>query len=231
VKTLNAGWLGDHWGVCLDKSAEGLRDTWTREPLPYDILPGWDAYSLYTTNGLLPLLMVDDLPPNLSAARLGQDVVNATRECMTRYGCGHSSMDNENMWVSMNVWRDIAAGYLGENMLENTQRYWKQQLFANGIGAEKPNCFTETSLTNNLVWYPRNAAIFGLLLGMSRLVMKKGEKEISVQPLAVGNWPLLPLVNWKSGKIPTLVVDTTKTGKLTAKIDNRPRGAKITIRK
>ncbi|MBM4050481.1 MAG: hypothetical protein FJ279_35755, partial [Planctomycetes bacterium] len=29
VRTLNAGWLGDHWGVCLDKSAEGLLDCWS----------------------------------------------------------------------------------------------------------------------------------------------------------------------------------------------------------
>ena len=26
VETLNAGWLGDHFGVCIDKTTKGLRD-------------------------------------------------------------------------------------------------------------------------------------------------------------------------------------------------------------
>ncbi len=205
VRALNEGWLGDHWGVCLDKSAAGLIDSWTRQPLEYDILPGWDAYSLYTTNGLVYLMMVDDLPEGIDAERLRIDVLNATRESMTEYGCGHSSMDTENMWVSMNVWRDIAAGYLGENMLPNSERYWNQQIFANGPGAMKPNCFTETSLTNNLVWYPRNTAIFGLTLSTPRLVMTADSDEVTLDPIETGNWPLLPLAQWDEGQVPFAV--------------------------
>jgi len=228
VKTLNAGWLGDHWGVCLDKSAKGLKDCWTGKPLPYKILPGWDAYSLYTTNGLLPLMMVDDVPPGISADRLRQDVTNACRESMTLYGCGHSSLDKKNMWVSMNVWRDCAGGYLGENLLENCQRYWNQQLFANGPGSEKPNCFTETSLTNNLVWYPRGAAAFGLPLALPRLV-RHGSRA-SISPIAPGRWPLLSLANWKSGKIPVAVVER-KNGKLVAKVEGDTGTVRVIIKK
>lgn len=202
VKTLNSGWLKDHWGVCLDKSAKGLLDCWTNKPLPYKVLPGWDAYSLYTTNGLLYLMMVDDLPEGLDAAKLRLDVVNATRRSMTRYGCGHSSLDKKNMWVSMNVWRDCAAAYLGVDMTANCERYWAQQLFANGPGAEKPNCFTETSLTNNLVWYPRNTAMFGFLLSLPRLTRNCGRKQRDkVDPVGPGRWPLLPLANWKKGQV------------------------------
>ncbi len=208
VKTLNAGWLGDHWGVCLDKSAVGLIDCWTKKPLDYKVLPGWDAYSLYTTNGLLMLMMIDDLPPGLDRRKLRSDVVNAAAASMTTYGCGHSSMDKENMWVSMNVWRDCAAGYLGIDMLVNCERYWNQQVYGNGIGSEKPNCFTETSLTNNLVWYPRGAATFGLLLSTSGLA-KKGESA-AVSPIATGTWPLLPLADWKRGKVPTVEIDAAQ---------------------
>jgi hypothetical protein len=105
-------------------------------------------------------------------------------------------MDTENMWVSMNMWRDIAAGYLGEDMLDNATRYWNQQLFANTLGGEKANCFTETSLTNNLVWYPRNTATFGLLFagaGLQRDQLKGSQK---LNPVAEGNWPLLPITDW-----------------------------------
>lgn len=213
VKSLNAGWLGDHWGVCLDKSAKGLVDCWSGKPLPYKTLPGWDAYSLYTTNGLLYLLMIDDLPAGISADRLREDVVNATRASMTRYGCGHSSMDKENMWVAMNVWRDCAAGYLGEDMLANSERYWAQQLFSNGPGSEKPNCFTETSLTNNLVWYPRNTAIFGLTMAMARLTRNcYDDGEFSISPFLTGRWPLLPLADWQKGDVPVAVVTRGKRG-------------------
>ncbi|MFP4054450.1 MAG: glutaminase domain-containing protein [Phycisphaerae bacterium] len=231
VKTLNKGWLGDHWGVCLDKSAEGLIDCWTREPLPYDELPGWDAYSLYTTNGLVPLLMIDDLPEGISAEKLRQDVVNATRESMTRYGCGHSSMDTENMWVSMNMWRDVAAGYLGENMLDNSTRYWNQQLFANTLGSEKANCFTETSLTNNLVWYPRNAAAFGMVLAATRLVMDGTRKQASISPILPGVWPLLPLANWNSATVPLAAVDITEARMKTTLTDKPAKGFKLTVKK
>jgi hypothetical protein len=205
VRTLNAGWLGDHFGVCLDKSAKGLVDCWSGEPLPYRTLPGWDAYSLYTTNGLLYLMMVDDLPAGLRRERFRQDVVSACRASMTRYGCGHSSLDTENLWVSMNVWRDCAAGYLGEHMLAHCQRYWNQQLFGNGGGSEKPNCFTETSLTNNLVWYPRGAAAFGLMMSTARLTIDRRRRRAAVRPIADGRWPLLPLADWKAGKVPFVV--------------------------
>lgn len=229
VRTLNAGWLGDHWGVCLDKSAKGLRDCWTGKPLGYRVLPGWDAYSLYTTNGLVYLLMIDDLPPGLDRERLRQDVVSAWRASLTAYGCGHSSRDRENLWVSMNVWRDLAAGYLGEDLSANCQRYWNQQLFANGGGAEKPNCFTETSLTNNLVWYPRGAAAFALPLAAARLVVDGAAKRASASPIAAGRWPLLPLADWRRGKIPVAVTERDRRRRLCTTVEGKPRRVELSV--
>lgn len=227
VRTLNANWLDDHWGVCLDKSAEGLVNCWTGAPLPFKVLPGWDAYSLYTTNGLLPLMMVDDLPPGISPERLRLDCVNACRESMTLYGCGHSSMDKKNMWVSMNAWRDCAAGYLGEDMSANCERYWNQQLFANGPGSEKPNCFTETSLTNNLTVYPRGAAVFGLPMAMMRLTVERGTGKAAIDPIAPGRYPLLALANWKTGKVPHVVVERKRSGRLAVTIQGSTGKVKV----
>ena len=208
VKTLQAGCLDDHYPVCLDKTTDGLADCWSGEPLPDDTLPGWDAYSLYTTNGLLYLLMVDDLPPGIDRERLRRDALAACRHTMTTYGCGHSSGDKANVWVSMNVWRDCAAAYLGENLLANAERYWAQQLFANGPGAEKPNCFTETSLTNNLVWYPRGAATFGLPGAVARIVRNQPADTARIDPIAPGRWPLLPLADWAEGAVPVAITET-----------------------
>ncbi|MFP4106739.1 MAG: glutaminase domain-containing protein [Phycisphaerae bacterium] len=231
VKTLNEGWLEDHWGVCLDKSAEGLYDCWTREPLPYKILPGWDAYSLYTTNGLVPLMLIDDLPVGISKTKLREDVVNACRQSMGRYGCGHSSLDMENMWVSMNVWRDLAAAYLGHDMLANNERYWGQQMFANGPGSEKANCFTETSLTNNLVWYPRNTAMFGLPMAIAQLNIDRKDGVASVSPIVSGRWPLLALADWKKGKIPFATAEQTRTGRVKGgEIENEDAVKKLKVK-
>ncbi len=225
VKTLNAGWLGDHWGVCLDKTTKGLLDAWSHEPLPYKLLPGWDAYSLYTTNGLLPLMMIGDLPAGLSAERLRLDAVNACRESMTPYGCGHSShpVDIQKVWVAMNVWRDCAAAYLGENLLANSDRYWNLQVFANGIGSENAKCFTETTLNNNLVWYCRGAATMGLPLAMAGLVMNKPEGVLTARPVAVGRWPLLSLANWKKGAVPTLVVESKGFGRTRCRVEGQAK--------
>ena len=204
VATFNAGWLGDHWGVCLDQSATGLLDAWSGQPLPEGELPGWDAYSLYTANGLLPLLMVGDLPEGLSLPRLRRDLLNAERACRSPYGSGHSSADRGNVWISMNMWRDAIAGYLGLDRLENAERYWSLQGFANGAGAEKANGFSETTLRNNLVLYPRGAAGFAWLFGSAGLVLNRATGEASVRPVRPGRIPLLPLADWGKGEVPTL---------------------------
>ena len=94
------------------------------------------------------------------------------------------------------------ARNLGVDMAANCERYWAQQQFGNSAGAMKPNCFTETSLTNNLVWYPRGAATFGLPLAMTRFVMRRGEGKQSAKPIAAGRWPLLPLADWAHGRVP-----------------------------
>ncbi|MEE9211047.1 MAG: DUF4965 domain-containing protein, partial [Phycisphaeraceae bacterium] len=62
-------WLADHYSVCVDRSAGGLLNAWTGEPLPYDEIAGWDAYSIYTGNGLLLPAMIGQ-PPLLDNDRL-----------------------------------------------------------------------------------------------------------------------------------------------------------------
>ncbi len=220
VRTLQAGWLGDHYPVALDKTTTGLLDSWTKKPLRYKTLPGWDGYSLYTTNGLLYLMMIDDLPAGLIPERLRTDLHGALAHAMTPYGCSHSSFDPERVWISMNIWRDCVAAYMGDDLRLMAERYWEQQLFGNGPGAEKANAFVETSLANNLVWYPRGAAAFGFTFAFAGLRGGPGAATPSVAPVAPGTWPLLPLADWRSGTVP-VAVTRRHNGRLDTRIENR----------
>lgn len=202
IATLEAGWLGDHYPVCLDRSAAGLVDAWSGRPLPYDELPGWDAYSLYTANGLLYLLMIDDLPAGLDRERLRIDALAAWRACLGEYGCTHSSADPDHLWVSMNLWRDQVVAYLGENLLGEADRYWQMQIAANAGSEAK--CYIDTSYTNNLFFYPRGIASLGALWAAAGLQIDAVDRVLRFAPPAPCRVPLLTHVDWAKLRAPWL---------------------------
>lgn len=208
----SAAWLGDHYAVCVDRSAVCVVDPWTGDPLPYDELPGWDAYSIYTGSALLLPAMINQ-PPVLEPDRLRLDVASAMREAVGRYGCGHSSADPENVWVSQNLWRDHLAEYLGLKPLP-AQHYWDMQVMSNTAGESRG--FIDTYVTNNLSFYPRGIAAIGYLLAGPRLVIDRlagGGILITINPDrgVAQRWPLLPLADWAAGKIPVCVVQSDGT--------------------
>ncbi len=207
-KVEQAAWLDDHYGVCVDKSTVGVIDVWTGKPLPYDTLPGWDAYSIYTGNGLLLPHMVGR-PDLLNRKRLRSDLASAQRENASRYGCGHTSAETDNVWISQNLWRDTLAQYIGLRPL-SPQYYWDMQVMSN----TGPNSmgFTDTYINNYLCFNPRGIAVIGHLLAAPRLIIDRlapGGAYITVDPdrHKPQRWPLLPLADWKAGKIPVCVID------------------------
>jgi len=109
-------WLGDHFAVCADPSISPAES---------------DAYSIYASNGLLYLLAAG-LDPGLTAAnleRFQQDLSNAALKTERRYGYVHTSLNNENQWVSQNVWRDSLGYWLGvddwpQEQAERIASYW-----------------------------------------------------------------------------------------------------------
>jgi xylan 1,4-beta-xylosidase len=208
IKVDAAAWLGDHYGVCVDKSAVGITDAWTGRPLPFETLPGWDAYSIYTGNGLLLPMMVGR-PELLDRKRLRTDVANAQRENASRYGCGHTSVETENVWISQNLWRDALAQYIGLRPM-SPQYYWDMQVMSN----TGPNSmgYTDTYVNNYLAFNPRGIAVIGHLVAAPRLIIDRqapGGAYITVDPdrHKPQRWPLLPLADWKAGKIPVCVID------------------------
>lgn len=203
-----AAWLGDHYAVCVDSSATGMTDEVTGEPVPMDELPGWDAYSIYSGNGLLlPAIIGQPCPMDID--RMLEDITNARRETMGSYGCGHSSQEPENVWISQNLWRDHLARYLGLEHQPLSQRYWDLQVMSNT--ADQSYGYCDTYIGNQLAFTPRGAVSFGYLLAHPRLVIDRlaaGGQRISVSPdrYYAQRWPLTALADWKAGKIPVCVV-------------------------
>ncbi len=217
---LNA-WLGDHYAVCVDRSAVGMTDVWTGKPLTSDTIDGWDAVSIYTGNALLLPMMIGQ-PPLLSSDRLINDLIAGYRECMSRYGCGHTSFEPENVWVSQNLWRDHLARYMGMAGPTYAQLYWDLQVMSNTFEASKG--FIDTYINNNLCFYPRGITSIGYFLAHPRLIIDRlapGGAYITVEPDRNHRqrWPLLPLADWKAGKIPVCVVDQHGNATIEGAID------------
>lgn len=220
-KVHRSAWLGDHYAVCVDRSAIGLVDTATGQPLPYDELPGWDAYSIYTGNGLLLPAMIGR-PPFLAAEFLIEDLISATRETLGPYGCGHTSAEPTNVHISQNLWRDHLARYLGHSGTNRSQRYWDLQVASN-TGPQSYG-FIDTYINNNHSFFPRGITCLGFLLSYPRLAIDKlapGGARISVEPDRHfrQRWPLLPLADWKAGKVPVCVVDIDQSVRIEGAVD------------
>ncbi|MBI1367628.1 MAG: DUF4965 domain-containing protein [Planctomycetes bacterium] len=214
-----AAWLDDHYAVSVDRDAQGLIDTWTGEPLPTRELAGWDDYSIYTTNGLLLPIMIAQ-PLAFDSERLHTDLFNSQREALRSYGCGHTSSDNTNIWISSNLWRDFVSHYLHVESITLDSRYWDMLVFSNTNGQSFGFC--DTYIGNELAFYPRGATSFGYFLAGPRIQIDRMDGEyIAVNPPrhAAQRWPLLPLADWAAGKIPVCVVDTAGNATIEGEIE------------
>ncbi len=209
-----AAWRGDHFATCIDPSAMGLRDAWTHKPLGTEPLKNTEAYSIYTANALL-LPAMCGRPWLLNTQKLIDDMVNSLRETLGRYGCGHNDAEPENVWVSQNLWRDHLMRYLGATGPNHAQGYWDMQVMSNT--ANQSFGFIDTYVNNNLSFYPRGIVSIGYLLSYPRLIIDRLASDgvhISVDPdrTYAQRWPLLPLADWKAGKVPVCVVDCNGNG-------------------
>lgn len=198
----NTAWLNDHYAVCLPQSVEGLRDVWTGKEVEGDVLDGWDAYSLYTTNGLLYLLATG-LKPDLNYERLLTDLKQSLFKSITPFGCTHSSIDRSNVWLSQNLWRDQIASYLGIDLLDMAERYWKFLEWENTQG--RGGCYVDTYGWNWLSYYPRGITMFGILASAVGMQVNAENMTINLSPVRVPcRFPLTIIADWERGSIPWL---------------------------
>jgi len=176
-------------------------------PTPQQPLTGWDSYSIYTTNGLV-YPMRSGLPvAGLDLDLLRRDLRAASGETMGEYGSPHTSHEN-NMWVSQNIWRDIAAAYLGIDYIDNIERYWALQLY---INTHKFGSFTDVYVydrdSTSLDYYPRGVAAYGLINALAGLQYDAVEGVVSIAPLRTPlRLPLTMFADWQAGSIPWLVI-------------------------
>jgi hypothetical protein len=219
LRTLDRdAWLGDHYAVCIDRSGADVLDIWTGKPLPAGPLDGWDAYSIYTANGLLLPLMTG-LETGLDLDRIRLDLRAALERARIEYGCTHSSADRSNIWISQNLWRDFVAAYLGLDFLSEADRYWAFEVRSNcttpGHG------FIDTCGWNGLEYYPRGITSIGLFLAAVGLRVDAPSRRIRLAPVRVPiRVPLLPFVDWDKRVVPW-VEYILEDGRIACCIDGR----------
>ena len=204
-------WLGDHYALCLDDAppANPL-DPWALDTSAHTVLLPADTFAMFTANSLL-LGMMTARPLPLDPDKLATDLTHTTRETLAAYGCGLTSSKIEDIWISHNLWRDQLALYLDRKLPAMAQRYWDMQVACNTH--QQSLGYSDTYVGHDTSFCARGAAAFGVLLARPRLVIDRlapGGTRISVEPNRAfpQRWPLLPLANWKAGKIPVCVVDT-----------------------
>jgi hypothetical protein len=214
------GWLNDHYIVCLSKTMDGLIDPWSDTPLQGE-LEGWDAYHIYTENGLALLDMVG-YDSGLSQVHTRQDIETSTRQTLGKYGSRHTSYVSERLanvdidtvatsivytgiktgWVSMNMLRDIAAAYRGIDLLALAALYWDWQCTTNG---QEYTGFFETFYSNDLHFYPRGVAVFGYLDASIGFTYDAIKNVKTFSPIRASiTVPLLLFADWMNGTAPTV---------------------------
>lgn len=237
ISTLEVqGWKEDHYVVTLTRTLKGINNPWTGVPMEGE-LDGWDAYHIYTCNGLVLLDMVG-LDTGLSKQRLNTDITVSMAKTLVKYGCRHSSYVDEKTagilnsglaasapkvgWVSMNMLRDMAAAYRGIDFFAMSDRYCNWQYTTNG---QKITLFFETFYGNNLHFYPRGVAVFGYFDAAAGFVYDAFEGIGQISPVrGTLEVPFLLFADWNRGEAPRLScqrenfnLDFTITGEIPVK--------------
>ncbi len=232
-KTLEEkAWIGDHYAVCIDKSLKGFKEGWTETWKNIlgdkDEIVGWDAYTLYVSNGLL-IPLFTGLDFELPKDKLLQDLVNAREKALTEYGCTHSSIDHSNLWVSQNLWRDFIGYYLGFER-DDMDRYWTFEIFENTQG--RGGGFTDVAGRNKLFYYPRGITSLGIFAARISLVVDRVTKRVKLQSRQFPRkLPLLPFIDWEHYRIPWVTSEPVLDGPSKVTIENEDllKGNKLEI--
>ncbi|MBI4881855.1 MAG: DUF4965 domain-containing protein [Planctomycetes bacterium] len=234
--TLEAeAWLGDHFALCVDRSASGLIDPLTRRAVASadgkDELDGWDAAHPHTALGLLYLQRAGMGLP-LDEKLLRQDLATAAARTERRYGSAHSELE-DNSWVSLNLFRDAAQCYLGDDVLDRTARYAElQRVRARATDTADWAGFCDSPYNRHLSYYPRGVAVFALVDAAAGFALDRRAGTLRLRPVrAPLRVPLPALADWPALCVPWFQVTLDKDGAPQATISEQKllEGLRVTI--
>lgn len=205
-------WAGDHLAVCVDPALESEGEASAR-----------GIYCIYNLNGeLLPYMV--GRPTAMPRDVIATDIYAAQRETKRRYGNCNTSVETDHLRISQNLWRDMLARYLQLQGPSSASHYWDMQVMANTHRQSKG--FVDAYITDNLAHYPRGITTLGYFLATPQIVIDKlapgaTGTYITIDPdrRMMARWPLLPLADWKAGKVPIAVVDSRGQVALEGEID------------
>ncbi|MGH7143044.1 MAG: glutaminase domain-containing protein [Planctomycetota bacterium] len=211
------GWEGDHFAVCLDTTLDGLTESFSGGKRLEGPMPGRNAYSIYTSNGLVYRHLVGQRT-EIDLDRLREDLLAAHHRTLTEYGNRHTSDAGDSIRISQCLWRDFAAAYLGIDLLDGAERYWNACQREQAAGRGGPFC--DTPLTNYLHLYPRGLAAFGLLFAVPGLSIDAVERRVRFRPVRVPcRIPLVYFADWSKNLIPWMNCVQTG-GKVRVRMEN-----------
>ncbi|MEM9021729.1 MAG: glycoside hydrolase family 52 protein [Planctomycetota bacterium] len=206
-------WDGDHLLVCVDPALAadvgGPRVS--------------DIYCIYNANAELLPMMIGQ-PPLIDGELLLKDILAGKRETARRYGNCNTTVETDHLRISQNLWRDMIGRYLRSAGPSSASHYWDMQVMANTHLQSKG--FVDAYITDNLAHYPRGVTTLGYLLAgpqlmIDRLAPGSGGTYITIDPNRKNpaRWPLLPLADWKGGKVPIAVVSPDGRVSIESEID------------
>jgi len=211
-KIVEEAWYADHFMVCVDPAFT--------QSAGQDLS---NVYCIYNANAeLLPMMV--GMPTALPEDLLTKDLSSGKRETTRRYGCCNTTVETDHLRISQNLWRDLLARYMKLNWASSASHYWDMQVMCNTHLQSKG--FVDAYITDNLAHYPRGVTVLGKLLAGPRLIIDRlapgtGGTYITIDPdrNAPARFPLMPLADWKAGKVPIAVVTEDGEVRIESEID------------
>lgn len=204
--TIEGFWLGDHYPISLSPKLDLVQKVITPH-LPGVAKPDPFGYSNYLAHGLVPLFLCGRSIPEIS--HIAEHLASAHARTATPYGDAHVP-GSENVWVSQNLWRDLAAMYLGApiDAGDLVPRYLALEREAYRRKAEDPKWepFADSSENVFLSSYAREASVAAWIWARHRISFSRDECRLTIGiPFGPGRLPL-PFLR-RGGRTPVLVWD------------------------
>ncbi|MBN1550110.1 DUF4965 domain-containing protein [bacterium] len=166
-------------------------------------------YSNYLAHGMVPLLVTGQYEKDLSGLKLDEHLAIAHRMTTTEYGDAHAE-GQRNVWVSQNMWRDIAGMYMGVDIdtADMLAKYWHLQMLCRRKpqSNEQWQFYCDSPVNGFLSFYSRGVPVLFYPWAMRGVTFNRLTSNINVRsPGKPFRLPMPFLADWKESLMPVLV--------------------------